>query len=109
MKILIIADEEWNDVVFGNGVLTNWFTGFDAEFAEIYCSPGLPLNNVCDRYFQLTDGQMVRSLFASVRAGSVVEKPSDASAIEASKENVQRKGVYGLMKNLSLWLHTHQL
>lgn len=106
MKILIIADEEWNDVVFGNGVLTNWFTGFDAEFAEIYCSPGLPLNNVCDRYFQLTDGQMVRSLFASVRAGSVVEKPSDASAIEASKENVQRKGVYGLMKNLSLWLHT---
>lgn len=36
MKILIIADEDWNDVVFGNGVLTNWFTGFEAEFAEIY-------------------------------------------------------------------------
>lgn len=62
MKILIIADEEWNDVVFGNGVLTNWFTGFDAEFAEIYYSPGLPLNNVCNRYFQLTDGLMMRSL-----------------------------------------------
>lgn len=106
MKILIIADEEWNDVVFANGVLTNWFTGFEAEFAEMYCSPGLPLNNVCDRYFQLTDGQMLRSLYSSTRAGSIVVKPSDASTIEASKENAQRKGVYGIIKKMSLWVHT---
>ena len=106
MRILIIADEEWNDYVFGNGSLTNWFTGFDAEFAEIYCSPGLPLNNVCDRYFQLTDAQMAHSLYSSTRAGSVVVKPSDLSTIEASKENAQRKGVYGLMKELSRWIHT---
>lgn len=32
MKILITA-EEWNGYVYGNGVLINWFTGFDAEFA----------------------------------------------------------------------------
>ncbi len=35
MKILLITSEEWNDYVFGNGVLTNWFTGYDAEFAQI--------------------------------------------------------------------------
>lgn len=106
MKILIIADEEWNDYTFANGVLTNWFSGYDAQFAEIYCSPGLPLNNVCDCYFQITDEQMIRSLYTSQRAGSIVVKPSDRSMIETAKENAQRKGVYGFMKKLSLWIHT---
>ena len=55
MRILLITDEEWNDYVYGNGVLTNWFTGFDAEFAQIYCSPGKPVNQICDRYFQISD------------------------------------------------------
>ena len=25
-RILLITDEEWNDFVYGNGVLTNWFS-----------------------------------------------------------------------------------
>ncbi len=33
MKILLITSEEWNDAVYGNNVLTNWFEGLDAEFA----------------------------------------------------------------------------
>ena len=49
MRILIIAEEEWNDVITGNGVMTNWFADFDADFAHIYCSPGLPLNDICDK------------------------------------------------------------
>lgn len=63
MRILLITSEEWNDAVYGNNVLTNWFEGFDAELAQIYCSPGLPYNNICSRYFQITDAQMVRSLY----------------------------------------------
>ena len=58
MRVLIIADEVWNDYVYGNNVLTNWFTGMDVELAEIYASPGLPINNVCDSYFQITDGKL---------------------------------------------------
>lgn len=33
MRVLLITGEEWNDAVYGNNVLTNWFEGFDAEFA----------------------------------------------------------------------------
>ena len=77
MNILLITDEEWNDSVYGNNVLTNWFAGFDAEFAQIYCSPGLPLNNVCRRYFRITDGEMARSLFFGPKAGHVVSMPED--------------------------------
>ena len=106
MKILIIADEEWNDYVIGNGVLTNWFTGFDAEFAEIYTSPGLPINNICDRYFQITDEQMVKSIIGGKRAGGIIFKSSNPYQIEAAKSNASRKGVYGFFKKLSLKFYT---
>lgn len=68
MRILIIADEVWNDEIHGNNVLSNWFNGFQAEFAEIYCSPGTPGNKCCENYFQLTDLMMVKSVFGK-RAG----------------------------------------
>lgn len=106
MKILIIAEEEWNDVIYGNGVLTNWFTDFDADFAEVYCSPGLPINNICNHYFQLTDFQMLSSIFTRRLAGTVIKKPTEKSAVELAKVNLQKRGIYGIMKKLSLLFHT---
>lgn len=106
MRILIIAEEEWNDVITANGVMTNWFSDFDAEFAHIYCSPGMPLNDVCEKYFQITDSQMFKSLFLKSRAGKSIKKPIEELAIDAAKENLQKAGIYKIMKQLSLWLHT---
>ena len=106
MRILLITDEEWNDSVYGNNVLTNWFAGFDAEFAQIYCSPGLPLNSVCHRYFRITDGEMARSLFFGPMAGHIVSMPEDKKQQLLSKVNAQRKGVYGVMKKVSMVVHT---
>ncbi|MBQ0063358.1 MAG: glycosyltransferase family 1 protein [Prevotella sp.] len=106
MKILLITDEEWNDYVYGNNVLTNWFQGFDADFAQIYCSPGLPNNGICSRYFRITDSQMLKSIYSKHKAGSTVSIPSDGINQEASKVNLQRQGIYGKMKKLSLLIHT---
>lgn len=106
MRILLITDEEWNDAVYGNNVLTNWFSGFDAEFAQIYCSPGLPYNNICSRYFQITDMQMVQSLYSHKKAGKKIEVPKDAHSIKLSKVNAQRKGAYLKLKQLSRHFHT---
>jgi len=69
VRILIITDEVWNDKIHGNNILTNWFEGFNAEFANIYCSPGQPLNNCCKVYFQVTDKMMLKSFFGGKRAG----------------------------------------
>ena len=106
MKILLITDEEWNDYVYGNGVLTNWFTGFDAEFAQIYCSPGEPVNSICNRYFQITDGQMGKSLLGGKKAGGSIKKKTDVEQIHYLKQNAQRKGIYGFMKKGSIFFHT---
>lgn len=106
MKILLITAEEWNDYVYGNGVLTNWFTGFDAEFAQIYASPGLPNNKVCSKYFQIDERQMVKSLYSDTKAGREVKMPTNERVQDAAKSNAQRKGIYGIFKKLSLWMHT---
>lgn len=106
MKILLITAEEWNDYVYGNGVLTNWFTGFDAEFAQIYTSPGLPNNKVCSKYFQIDERQMVKSLYSNTKAGREVKMPTNEREQDAAKSNAQRKGIYGIFKKLSLWMHT---
>ena len=45
MRILLITDEIWNDLVFGNNVLSNWFDGMqEVEFAQICATPGRPYN-----------------------------------------------------------------
>lgn len=105
MKILLITSEEWNDYVYGNGVLTNWFTGFHAEFAQIYGSPGKPINDICDRYFQITDMEMAKSLVGIGKAGHIIQKETDLESINISKQNAQRMGVYGFMKKASMWIH----
>ncbi len=62
MKILIISQETWTTQNNGGNVLSNLFEGFDAEFAQIYCSPGLPNNNVCKKYYQVTDMMMLKKM-----------------------------------------------
>lgn len=106
MKILLITSEEWNDFVYCNGVLTNWFEGFPADFAQIYTSPGLPNNHICKKYFQITDAQMVRSIMGGEKAGNEILMPTDKNQLEATKLNARRKGTYGLMKKLTLWCRT---
>ena len=106
MKILLLTSEEWNDYTYSNGVLTNWFTGFDAEFAQIYTSPGMPNNNICHHYFRITDGEMARSIFTRKKVGQVIHMAETADALEATKTNAKREGTYGVMKKISLWFHT---
>lgn len=69
MRILILSDEPWNDKLNGSNVFTNWFRGFSAEFASVYCSPGLPDNEACSAYFQITDKMMAKSILGGAGAG----------------------------------------
>ena len=109
MRILLITSEEWNDYVYANGVLTNWFTDFNAEFAQIYCSPGLPCNDICSKYFQLTDSQMAKSILGGQTAGRILEQVENVAANPEIKDNARRKGVYSLFKRISLYLNSFVL
>jgi hypothetical protein len=69
MKILVLTDEVWNDKLYPNNVLTNWFQGFPAVIANIYLAGGTPDNKCCQRYYQITDRMMIKSLFTKTKAG----------------------------------------
>lgn len=104
MKILIITDEAWNDKIHGNNVLTNWFEGFDAEFAQIYCSPGEPYNKCCKKYFQVTDTMMVRSIINRNSVG-VVRCFKDVPYLDHTVINsgieLENKQLYSKLKSIT--------
>lgn len=102
MRILLITDEVWNDRVFGNNVLQNWFEGMeDVEIAQICATPGRPYNSVCTRYFQLTDMMMLRSL-AGPRAGRAFSVSVDEMAQAPQTRNyIVESRFYTFMKRIS--------
>lgn len=69
MKILLLTDEVWNDKIYTNNILTNWFEGMSVKFANIYLASGLPDNKCCNTYFQITDKMMLKSLISNKKAG----------------------------------------
>ena len=103
-KILLVTDEVWNDQVHGNNVLSNWFDGFNAEFANIYCCPGIPNNSCCKRYFQLTDMMMLKSIFLNVKAGNMFELHGSKSMLDNSLYDYpepERKKLYERLKSIA--------
>lgn len=104
MRILLITSEAWNDKIHGNNVLTNWFDGFDAEFAQIYCSPGEPFNKCCKKYFQLTDSMMIKSLFGKSPAGVVKyyeDFPCNSDNATDNKLEPENKSLYLRLKSIT--------
>lgn len=98
MKILVLSSEVWNDEINGNNVTSNWFEGMEAEFANIYCEPGVPYNRCCKKYFQITDSMMAKSIITKRKAGKVLEPTQytlDLKAEEAPKK------LYAFLKSIS--------
>ena len=102
MRVLLITDEIWNDRVFGNNVLQNWFEGMpDVEIAQICATPGRPFNTVCTRYFQLTDSMMLRSFFGP-KAGRAFTTSIETMAQKPQTRNyIAESKFYTFMKKIS--------
>lgn len=102
MRILLVTDEIWNDRVFGNNVLQNWFEGMpDVEIAQVCATPGKPLNTMCFKYFQLTDMMMLKSLFGR-RAGHAFEMTREEMLDNPQTKNyISESRFYSFMKKIS--------
>lgn len=99
MRILVLSNEVWNDKINGNNVTTNWFEGMNAEFANIYASPGTPDNNCCNKYYQITDKMMLNSIIKRKKAGKViVQSGADSNYTTAESEP---KKLYEFLKSIS--------
>ena len=87
MRVLIIHATPWNDDIYGNNVLTNWFEGLGVETANIYRGTGKPKNSCCNKYFRITDKMMVKSFLCGKPAGVAFD-----ISIEEQQQNVAKTG-----------------
>lgn len=107
MKILIIHSSPWNDKISNNNVLTNWFEGFDADFANLYRGNEKPCNNICNNYFQITDKDIIDSFFGKP-AGKILKDTNFKNKENNTKNRKQLLKKFsceflGLIRS-SLWL-----
>ncbi|QHQ62329.1 glycosyltransferase family 1 protein [Anaerocolumna sedimenticola] len=89
MKVLLLTDEVWNDTVYKNNILSNWFNDSAFELANIYLAPGVPENKCCSKYFQITDKMMLKSLLTKQKAGvkfSTLDKEQAKYKIKINKK-----------------------
>lgn len=102
MRVLLVTDEVWNDRVFGNNVLSNWFEGIpEMEFAQICALPGKPLNKTCTRYFQITDSMMLKSLIGR-KAGVAFEMFCEEMRVNPQTQSyIASSKFYSFMKRIS--------
>jgi len=102
IRILILSDEVWNDNIHGNNVLTNWFSDFDAEIANIFCNIGVPDNSVCRSYFQITDTMMVKSLITKNKAGYSIRFDDGITNDRVNLYETKKMRIYKLLKTINL-------
>ena len=114
LKILIVSAEVWRDDTNGGNVLSNIFNNFDAEFAQIFCNPGKPLNGICKRYYQMTAAQAIKNFFSHKPIGQEIlleqfpcERNNDIAVEEPNKKfnnffHSHRWGIFYAMEDF-LW------
>ena len=96
MKILVLSLETWRDGINGGNVLTNMFSGIDAEFAQIYCSSGTPSNKICSRYFQMTDAMAIRNILQKRPMGRIIEKSeTGVTGVEEMDRTINKAKRFG--------------
>lgn len=99
MKVLILSQEVWRNDKNGGNVLSNILSTLDAEFAQIYCSGGTPSNNLCKRYYQMTDKMVINNLLHKKKIGKVInyqEVPN--SIIEIDQAEQEDKKFYSFFR-----------
>ncbi|HHV13172.1 MAG TPA: glycosyltransferase family 4 protein [Clostridiales bacterium] len=69
MRLLVLTEEVWNDKIYPNNVMTNWFENFDGRLANLYLASGMPDNPCCREYFQITDWMVLEKLVGGKDCG----------------------------------------
>ena len=109
LRILVLSEPAWAEENNTGNTLSNFFTGFPAEFANIYFRPGEPHNSLCRRYFQVTDYMVLQHLLKRRKIGRAwetgsagtesTENDSDSFDQKARKHN----SFYGMLARELAW------
>jgi len=75
IRVLVVAAEAWRGDDSGGNTLNNFFEGMQGvEFAQIYCDDRMPQNNVCNRYFQIPQSDVIKGALLHRKVGHVLSE-----------------------------------
>lgn len=108
MRVLILSLEVWQDGTNGGNVLSNMFKDTGMEFAQIYCSPGEPRNELCTQYYQMTDSMVIHGVLKHRAIGRQFTLQSRAEDLRPT-EAVQSVGAEQPNKKFYTFFRSHRL
>lgn len=98
-RVLVVSHNSFSDRQNNGKTLGAFFHGWDKEkLAQIYLTTDVPSFSVCERFFQLTDFDVLRRLFDFRHDGRVVLADS-VNALSDVKSEVQKSWVVGFVRN----------
>ena len=103
-RVLVLANNSLSDNNSNGRTLAGFLGGFDKnDIAEIYITGETPSPTVCDRFFRITDMDMVNVVKHHKKSvGGVVENHADSASIPTSTRK-GRKSVAKLIARDLLW------
>ncbi len=102
MRVLVVSRNALDDTNSIGNTISNFFKGVDnVEFASIYFRSSKPNNNICKRYYRVTEGEILKKWFSPHRIG----KSFLWSASGANVSNVAEKKEKALIR----FVHKHDI
>ena len=79
MRILVITRNAWDDTNSIGNTISNFFKDIpNAEFANIYFRAAKPNNELCEKYFRVTEREVLRNWLTPSRNGRAFEYKNDS-------------------------------
>lgn len=93
MRILVISRNAWDDTNSIGNTLTNFFKGIDdLEVANIFFRSANPNNNVCCRYYRVTEGDVLKKWFLTKKIGrEFIWKQDEKKESQSVTEKKEKK------------------
>lgn len=97
-RVLVIGHNPFSDTQNNGKTLSAFFNGWPKDkIAQIYLTPDKPDYTVCERYFRITDLEVLKNFIKKENCGHIIEKES---YLENEKEKLHKNKFYIFIRNL---------
>lgn len=93
MRILVISRNAWDNTNAIGNTLSNFFEGIDdLEFASVYFREANPANDLCTRYYRVTETEVLKKWFVPKKIGKefVWQGGAPLSKINPAQKNEKK-------------------
>ena len=99
-KVLVVSHNPFSDSQNNGKTLSSFFEGWPKEkIAQIYLTPDIPDDTVCERFYRITDLEVLKKFIKNGKCGDEIKKENFKVN---QKEILHKSKLYILIRNLFL-------